>query len=187
MKTTNWILFLALSFTLILNGCKDDENGPVNEEELVTTLRLTFTPTGGGTPAILQFRDLDGDGGNAPVITADTLSAITEYNVSIQVLNESVTPADTITLEIEEESDVHQFFFQPETGLFLSFDYTDTDNEGHPVGLLSTAQTGFASAGTLVVTLRHEPDKHAAGVEDGDITNAGGETDIEVVFDVVVE
>ena len=90
-------------------------------------------------------------------------------------------------IEIEEEGDVHQFFFQPEAGLFLSFDYTDTDSEGYPVGLLSTAQTGFARVGALTVTLRHEPDKHAAGVEDGDITNAGGETDIEVTFDVVIQ
>jgi len=37
------------------------------------------------------------------------------------------------------------------------------------------------------VTLRHQPDKGAIGVSDGDITNAGGETDIEVLFDVIIE
>ena len=35
--------------------------------------------------------------------------------------------------------------------------------------------------------LRHEPDKSAAGVSSGDITNAGGETDIEVSFNVIIE
>jgi hypothetical protein len=39
----------------------------------------------------------------------------------------------------------------------------------------------------VVVTLRHEPDKGAAGVSGGDITNAGGDTDIEVTFPVVIE
>ena len=34
--------------------------------------------------------------------------------------------------------------------------------------------------GQFTVTLRHEPDKSAQGVSAGDITNAGGETDIEV-------
>ena len=37
------------------------------------------------------------------------------------------------------------------------------------------------------MTLRHEPAKDASGVAAGDITNAGGETDIEVTFDVTVE
>jgi len=36
--------------------------------------------------------------------------------------------------------------------------------------------------GGLRITLRHEPNKTAAGVQNGDITNAGGETDIEVTF-----
>ena len=40
--------------------------------------------------------------------------------------------------------------------------------------------------GTITVILRHEPDKDASGVSNGDITNAGGETDIEVVFNVEV-
>jgi hypothetical protein len=187
MKTTKWMLLLTTLYcSFFLGGCKDDE-GPVNPEELITTLRLTFTPTVGGTAAVLQFRDIDGDGGNAPVITADPLMASASYNVAIEVFNESVTPADTITHEIEDEDEDHQFFFQPAAGLNLTFTYADTDDDGHPVGLSSTAQAGAASTGELTVTLRHEPDKHAAGVEDGDITNAGGETDIEVTFDVVVQ
>jgi hypothetical protein len=31
------------------------------------------------------------------------------------------------------------------------------------------------------------PDKYAAGVSEGDISNAGGETDIEVSFQVIIE
>ena len=53
-------------------------------------------------------------------------------------------------------------------------------------GATATA-TGAASVGTLKVTLRHEPNKSAAGVVGGDITNAGGETDIEVEFPIVIE
>jgi hypothetical protein len=40
---------------------------------------------------------------------------------------------------------------------------------------------------TIRVTLIHEPMKSAAGVSSGDITNAGGETDIEVGLPVVVQ
>ena len=41
--------------------------------------------------------------------------------------------------------------------------------------------TGEASSGTLTLTLRHEPNKPNSGLAD-----AGGETDIEVTFDVAV-
>ena len=50
-----------------------------------------------------------------------------------------------------------------------------------------TATTGDASSGDVTVILRHEPDKEADGVSDGDVTNAGGETDVEVTFDADVE
>lgn len=187
MKKAKWLLvFTTLSFSAFLNGCKDDAPDPVNEEELITTLRLTFTPAA-GTPSVLQFQDLDGDGGNPPVITSDTLNANTNYAVAISVLNESESPVEDITTEIQNEGEEHQFFFQPAAGLNLTFTYNDTDAGGRPIGLSNTAQTGAASGGTLTVTLRHEPDKQAAGVEDGDITNAGGETDIEVTFDVVIQ
>ena len=42
-------------------------------------------------------------------------------------------------------------------------------------------------SGTITVTLRHEPNKDAAGVSSGDIANAGGETDIEVTFNVEIQ
>ncbi len=187
MKTAIWILVLAaLYFSVFLNGCKEDNPAPINEEELITTLRLTFTPTAGAA-AILQWQDLDGSGGNFPVITTDTLSANVAYAVTVEILNESVIPVDTITTEIQEEGEVHQFFFQPDSALNLDFTYSDLDDGGHPIGLISVAQSGTASTGALTVTLRHEPDKHAAGVEDGDIINAGGDTDIEVTFDVVIQ
>ncbi|MDZ4846690.1 MAG: hypothetical protein SH857_14205 [Chitinophagales bacterium] len=188
MKTKKWLLVLTtLSFSVFLNGCKDDSPDPVNEEELITTLRLTFTPTA-GSPVVLQYQDLDGDaGGNPPVLTGDTLNANTAYAVVVEVLNESVDPADNITEEVEEEGEEHQFFFQFSSALNLSFTYSDLDAGGYPIGLASSAQAGAASMGTLTVTLRHEPNKHATGVEDGDMTNAGGETDIEVTFDVVIQ
>jgi len=53
--------------------------------------------------------------------------------------------------------------------------------------LANTLTTDAAGSGTITVILRHEPDKGASGVNDGDITNAGGETDIEVTFDVTVQ
>ncbi|MEO1713252.1 MAG: type 1 periplasmic binding fold superfamily protein, partial [Bacteroidota bacterium] len=94
---------------------------------------------------------------------------------------------EDITREIEEEDDEHQLFYQIASDLNLTVAYEDADGNNNPVGLLTTITTGDASTGTLTVTLRHEPAKDASGVSDGDIANAGGETDIEVIFDVEIQ
>ena len=48
--------------SLALAACSDD-GGSTNAEELITTVRLTFTPAGGGTAIVAEFDDPDGDGG----------------------------------------------------------------------------------------------------------------------------
>ncbi len=149
-------------------------------------MTYTLTPQAGGTPVILSFRDLDGDGANAPVITGGTLAANTVYDGSLDLLNETECPAERVTAEIEEEDDEHQFFFSSTGGLNVTVAYADTDGT-NPVGLKTTVTTGAASQGTMRVTLRHEPNKSAAGVSAGNIANAGGETDIEVEFNVTVQ
>lgn len=184
MKTRN-LLFLMLA-PLVFIGCDSDDPEPVNEEELITTLIYELTPVGGGSTVTLTFRDLDGDGGDAPVITTEKLAANTSYTGSLTLLNESETPAEDITEEIEEEDEEHQFFFAIVT-TDATITYADEDPNGNPIGLATNLGAGAVSTGTLTIVLRHEPDKDAAGVSDGDITNAGGETDIEVTFDLVIE
>lgn len=187
MRFIHKLLFLALAFSAVFVSACDPDDPIVNEEELITTLRMTLTPAGGGTPVVLSFVDLDGDGGNAPVITGGTLAANTTYTGALTILNESETPVEDITEEIETEDDEHQFFFTTSAGLNLTVSYADQDGNNNPVGLATSAAAGAASTGTLTVTLRHEPNKTAAGVKEGDITNAGGETDIEVVFPVTIQ
>lgn len=185
-------LLLISAVALTMTACKkddDDDNNsptPVNEEEVITSVIMTFTPTGGGDVQELSFRDVDGDGGNPPVIIGDTLSAGTIYTATLQILNESETPTDTTTYEIMDESDVHQFFFAV-SGADMTWSYADQDVNGYPIGLQSNWTVGNASSGSITVTLRHEPDKTAPGVSDGDITNAGGETDVEVTLPVVIQ
>ncbi len=57
----------------------------------------------------------------------------------------------------------------------------------YPVGIHSIFETDLPAATTLTITLRHLPDKSAPGVNTGDIRNAGGETDIEVTFPIIVQ
>ena len=46
--------------------------------------------------------------------------------------------------------------------------------------------TGNSGYGAFTITLRHEPNKSGMNVNTGDITNAGGETDVQVIFDITV-
>lgn len=185
--TKNLILAaLLFSVSFAFTSCEKDDPEPPNEEELITTLTYTLTPDSGGDVVTLQFKDLDGDGGDAPTITEGTLQANTTYSGVIELLNETETPAENITDEVREEDEEHQFFFSS-TISDLTVTYSDTDSDNNPIGINSSLQTGAAGSGELTVVLRHEPSKSAEGVSDGDITNAGGETDIEVTFTINVQ
>lgn len=183
---------LFIPFLLVaLAGCKEkDPVAPtpplVNESEVITTLILTFTDPELNETFELRFRDLDGDGGNEPVITTVPLPTGRAFNLSVRLLDESGSSAVELTGEVLQEGTEHQFFFAVE-GPNLSISYSDQDSNGKPIGLQNLAISGAASTGTLRVTLRHELDKSAAGVSTGDITNAGGDTDIEVLFPIVLE
>ncbi len=180
-----WVTFLFVAI-FTFNSCKKDDPVIVDPPELITSLNYTLTPSGGGDAITLTFQDLDGDGGNDPIIYGGTLAVNEIYTGSLELLNESVTPSEDITEEIEEDDEDHQFFFQTDvTG--LSVTYNDQDADGNPVGLASTVSTGIAASGMLTVILRHQPDKEANGVSDGSIDLAGGETDIEVQFPINVQ
>ena len=182
-------LLLAFCGLLFFSACEDDPE-PVNEEELITTVKLTFTKSG-STPIVAQWKDLDGPGGNNPVLTPATvtLAANSTYAVAVEMLDETKSPAEDITEEIEEEDDEHQLFFGRSTNLNLAIAYGDTDKNGKPIGLSNTFTTGAASTGTLTVILLHELDKSATGVTQGNPANAGGETDIETTppFSITIQ
>lgn len=186
MKTIK-LLAIACISAITFASCSDDNPTPTNEEEVITTMRITLTPVGGGSDIVLESQDLDGDGPNAPVVTGGTLSANTTYNATIVLLNETEDPAENITTEVAAEAEEHQFFYTA-TGINPTFTYTGAnDSNGNPVGITFSLASGSAGTGTITVTLRHEPNKDASGVSDGNVANAGGETDIEVTFDITVQ
>ncbi len=181
-KITKASLFIFLVAALMV-GCKKDDDAPkpssstppVNEEELITTVKITFVDTAGVEPTVtVFFRDPDGDGGNAPT-QFDTirLAANSVYNATLEVFDESKNPVENITTEIQEEADEHIFCFTP-TNVNLSIIRTDSDGT-YEIGLASQWATGVASAGTTQVVLKHQP-----GVKDGTCTP--GDTDVELNF-----
>lgn len=184
METIKLFSILMLGLLVFISCEKDDPEIP-NEEELITTVTYTLTPASGGSAVQLVYKDLDGDGGSAPVITTGILQSGTTYSGTLELLNETETPAGNLTEEIEEEGDEHQFFFSSTTNITVA--YNDGDANGKPVGLETLLTTGDAGMGKLKIVLRHQPDKNASGVSEGNISNAGGETDIEIEFDVTIQ
>lgn len=184
MKLHHSIIIIVVG--LCLSACpKKSDPAPKNEEEVITTLTYTLKPKSGDN-VVFKFTDKDGDGGNAPVIVNDTLKANTVYTGTFELLNEQASPAEDVTKEINEEADEHQFFFEINSDS-LTVAYDDKDANGKPVGLKSILTTKGKANGTLKITLRHKPNKSAAGVSDGKITNAGGDTDIETSFKFYIE
>lgn len=187
MTISSKLLTLSLLTVFALTACKKpkeddghDHDHNHNEEELITTVRAFFTHSVTNDVVEFSWVDTDGDGGNAPVITGGELQPGATYTVSLLLLNESVTPSDTISNEVAAEAAEHQFFFATTGGSLTWSSYADADSNGMPIGLATVWATTSPGSGNLTIILRHEPNKSASGVSAGDITNAGGETDIEV-------
>jgi hypothetical protein len=178
------LALITITGTLFI-GCYSDDDAPlpVNEEEVITTLTATLTPAGGGTAITLQSRDLDGDGPDAPVITVSgDFAASTTYNGTVVLLNETETPAENITTEVEEEDDEHQFFYTTGGTINITTANFNLDGNGNVLGTTFDVTTGAASTGSYTITLRHEPTKPNTGLAD-----AGGETDISATFQVTIQ
>ncbi|KAA5541660.1 hypothetical protein [Adhaeribacter rhizoryzae] len=175
--------FVLLLAAGILSSCQnnDEDQAPLNESELITTVTLTMQEVGTSNTVTATFRDPDGEGGNAPTKFDEiVLKPNAVYNTAITLKNESVTPAEDITSEIEEEADDHQFFYTPTAGLNVTVAYEDKDSKNLPIGLKTKITTGAASTGKLKVTLKHQ-----AGTKNNAITT--GETDVELDFTTKVQ
>lgn len=183
---TKKFLFIALVSSLFFTACDKSDPDIPPVVELITTVIYTLTPADGGATVTLSFVDLDGDGEGEPTIMGGALDANTTYTGTLDLLNELESPAESITEEIAEEDEDHQFFFTSNVSN-LVITYNDQDSDGNPIGLNSTLVTGAAASGSITIVLRHEPNKSASGVSGGDVTNAGGETDIEVSFPIDVQ
>jgi len=188
MKTIKTYSILAvIALATVMVGCSKDDDTPepvtigggttppAHEEELITSVILSFVDTAGVQPAVeYAYRDIDGVGGNAP-IQQDvlTLAANTYYTATVQLLNEAESPAEDITLEVLQEDDEHLFCYAP-SNTNVTIDRTDSDGT-YEVGISTFWSTGAAASGNTTVTLKHQP-----GVKDGTCTP--GDTDVEIIF-----
>ena len=181
----NYLLYAVLTL-FIFTACEEDEAAPEeeNEVEVITDVKLVFTPTGGGAAVEAAAQDPDGAGvQELQVLGAINLAANTEYLLSLMIENCLEDPCEDINEEIAEEAEEHQFFFAFTNDAFTSpvgngnmdnasdpINYIGFDGNGNPVGLNTNWTTGSASTGTFTVQLQHQPDVKTAtsGSTDGD-------------------
>lgn len=184
-------------------ACSDDGHDHGNEEEVITTVILAFTPAAGGAATAFEFDDPDGDGGNAPTIDPIAL-APGSYDLAVRFENRLEDPPEDITAEVSDESDEHQVFLTGTAidgpaannpGAPLAQTYDDQDAGGLPVGLAHTI-AATAGTGMLTLTLRHLPPvggtaakvaRLAEDVAAGGLAALPGESDVSVTFDVAVQ
>jgi hypothetical protein len=183
----NRIKLLSLAVAAIIlsvSSCKknDDELPEVEENELITTVRLKFTNKANASDVkLFTWKDPDGQGGNNPVIDEIVLAANSVYKMEIDaILNEAETPTGNIRGEVAEEADDHLFVFKPAPANIITITITDKDSKNLPVGLASDAVTTATGTGTLQVILRHQPDSKNG-------TEAPGSTDLDATFNVKVQ
>lgn len=101
---------LCAALMLGIGGCKKDnpaDPGDQNPQELITTVILILDHPTNRHEVRAVWRDLDGPGGNPPVIDTLKLEAGVTYSGEVLLLNEQQSPPDTVSHEVEEEADVH--------------------------------------------------------------------------------
>ena len=195
---------IALLLPVALVGCPDietpDQEG--NEQEVITTVELTFTPAAG---AALVFTHADPERDGAPVIDPIVLP-VGAYTLGVRFLNELEDPAEDITEEVNEENDEHQVLVygsgveSEATGdnaaALATVSYDDEDANGLPVGLVHTVDATTAGTAELQLMLRHLPPENdtaakvasiAADFASGGSTGIGGEVDADVTFPLTVQ
>ncbi len=174
--------YIILIISLLFIQCGDDNPIP-NESELITSVNLRFIHQDLSDTVMLSFQDLDGDGGLVGIYKQNhPFKSSSQYVGTIEVLNEAENPAEDITLEIQDEQEVHQFFYLSSDTSRLSIKYDDLDANQFPVGLKTKLTTGLQGVSSLRLLLLHEPDKSKPGVREGNPSMAGGDSDIDINF-----
>jgi hypothetical protein len=178
--------FIYFLLIICLFSCTKDDPIIPNEEEIITSVIYTLFPKDGGTPILFSYRDLDGDGGNPPIITEAILLKNQSYIGKIELFNELVNPPKNISQEVLAEAEEHQFFYVSNLN-YLEIKYNDQDKNGLPIGLETIVNTNVSGNSALKIILKHQPNKTGINVSSGSIINAGGETDLEITFNINVQ
>jgi hypothetical protein len=170
---------LAINFSACTDHNHDDDHQ--HEEESINKVELTLTPDSLGLPAqTVIWSDLDGDGGNAPLLP-DTLKLVPgiQYTAELNYKHVHNGIEHSVNTEIRNEADEHLVCYSPIQIIqvvILEITRTDKDNQGKELGLTSKWKALISEKGAVRISLKHQPN----GIKNGSCDI--GETDAEVDF-----
>lgn len=193
---------LAIISLGLITSCDNEDPAKQDVPEFISSVKLIFTPVGGGSAVSATATDLDGFGSGSITIDGPiNLVKNVSYTLTFEILNNLAEPSDpeyNIGNEIEEEGVEHQFFFAWTNNVFsnptgngnianrndpLNYNIEDKDANGLPIGLITSwTATDVASSGKFRILLKHQPD-----LKSDTSTSTDGETDIDLTFDITVE
>lgn len=189
-----WILILSIFAFAACSEAEAPEEE--NETEVFTDIELIFTAQDGTVVRALAQDPTGGLGVNASfTIQPLTLKANTTYTLTFQMLNRLVNPVEDVQIEIKEEDDEHQVFFEFTNNAFSSpvgsgniqsrngaINYLDFDRNGLPLGLRTSWTTaGPRTNATFRVWLAHQP-----GVKTATSTAQDGDVDWDITFPMTI-
>ncbi len=178
-NTTIKNMFLGSFMALTIVSCSSDDNNditPINNEEAITTVNLTFTNVEDSTDTkTYPFTD-DSN-------TTIKMVQNKKYNVTIEFLDESdINNIENITEEVITEADDHFVFYESKSNdLTITPADDDTkDSEGKNININTIWSSSTTGDSEGEIFLIHEPT-----TKDGEIRNDfGGVNDVQVSFNV---
>ena len=189
-------LYLLALVAFGFASCESEDPTKENDGEVITDVTLKFQELDASNAlvgSVLSFKASDPQGievGKTPTIQSVSLAKGKKYQMTIEVTN--AIKGEDINQEILTEAAAHQFFFlgQVFDSSFLSIQYADAG--GIALGL-KTIVTVSSSTGTnnsnMLVVLRHDLNKSFPGASNpnfANFTQAGGETDLDITFPVIL-
>jgi len=180
MKTLfnlNQIIPLFYCLTLLFTSCSKDDPDAINEQEYISNVVVTLASEDGESQTV----DWDLSEMNSQNIN---LRVNTNYNVNVSFLNNSdPSDVDNVTLEIIEEADEHQVFFEF-ADVDVSVTSASNDTKVGTRGVLINSVWNATSAGTGLVRLYlvHQPTNFNATTREA----MGGFNDVSIDIPVTI-
>lgn len=169
--------FLKITLAVLAVACVTFTSCKKTDEDAQENLNVLKIKIGANT---YTWSDLDGLGGAAAKIDTIKLTPNGTFATEITIQDGAASPVKDYTPEIIAEKDAHLFVYRV-IGANLAVTNLAKDGKSKDFGQTASAKTTTASAGSLQILLKHDPDKSAAD------PSKTGETDIDVLFPVVIK
>ncbi len=182
---------MAVIAVAMLASCSDDDNtpDPVDEEEAITKLVLTFVNQADDTDTVvLTWDDADGDeevdAGEKTVVGEFSTSEV--YDAEIGLFNEDEDFLDEDILANQASIDAHFFTYATTLGFTMErAGNDDTRSDNNKLGV-KTIWTAGSTGGTGSITIQLFHESPTVDDSNGFGTAAGTDTDIDIFFDVTI-